>query len=468
MDKEIVETRKLTKTKEVGLSKRRFAYLLLVFLFRLFLDISYKYVISPEFDYLGFLNNQTPAFMVASWIIFIVFSFFAFSFFDNKRNQISKELFSILYLLAFVPFTTLVSFGLFSPIYVFCNSLYWAFLMIFGHLLNSKKRKQKEQKKRISGKNDNAITIFALISVFVVMFISARYANFRLNFNLFDVYDIRLEAREYNLPTILTYLYSFTKMTNAILITYYVSKKTKKGIIIGLLIFIVQLFSFGIDGSKTTLFLALGGLAFGILPTIPQRKLNYLFLVGMVLVTIAGLLLYTVFGNITLLSLISRRVLVDPQRISFQYFDFFTTHTPDFFRQSFLRYFGLSSPYEKPIAFVIAEFYEKESFSANNGLISDAMTNFGFAGLVLFPLIINILLNIFDRVSIAVDSRIKIIVSVYFSVVLTNSFLTTSLLTHGLLVVLLLLYVISKNELALRTARQQVVKHVYRVRRYVA
>lgn len=128
-----------------------------------------------------------------------------------------------------------------------------------------------------------------------------------------------------------------------------------------------------------------------------------------------------------------------PAYIQYCFFDFFTSHTPDFFRQSFLRFFGFTSPYPN-LAYMIGNIYLKQSnLSANNGLISDAVANMGYLGIFIMPICLGFVLKLLDNASEKLDVRLYIALALYTSIMLTNSFLFTVLLTHGLLVVILLL-----------------------------
>ena len=96
---------------------------------------------------------------------------------------------------------------------------------------------------------------------------------------------------------------------------------------------------------------------------------------------------------------------------------------------------------------MIGREYYGYDMGANNGLIADAMTNLGYGGIVVFPALISMVLKLFDRSSKGLDSRIYATVSVYVAMVLTNSFLFVSLLTHGLLVTILLLAAMKRDRL---------------------
>ena len=409
-------------------------------IYKLILDISYYKVISSCFTYMGFNDNSNFVTMLSSWIIYILLLKKVFYFFNNYDERISKEMVFVLFIFAFVPFASMIGFNIYNWKFVIINLAYWFLIMCFCCYKKSAIKVSEYFDKNLYRK---IVYILTAISLSIVMFISWRYTGFRINIDLSKVYELRVEAQNYSMPTIVLYLFSFTKMTNAILITYYISKRKT---IVALMIFLVQLLSFSVDGSKTTIFLALFAFLIGIIPKMNSIKFNLYLLLGLNIIILGVLIYYYIFKDLMPISLITRRTFFEPQRISFQYYDYFSNHKPDLFRQSFLRFIGLKSAYDKPIAFVIAEYYEKDSFSANNGLISDAMANLGYSGVLIMPFIIGILLRVFDVLSKNVGIRIKAIISLYFSVVLSNSFLSTALLTHGLLVTMVILFFISSSQ----------------------
>jgi hypothetical protein len=48
--------------------------------------------------------------------------------------------------------------------------------------------------------------VFLMVYIGSILYVSGRYFGFRLHFNLLDVYVLRAEVRDLNLPTILRYL----------------------------------------------------------------------------------------------------------------------------------------------------------------------------------------------------------------------------------------------------------------------
>ena len=83
--------------------------------------------------------------------------------------------------------------------------------------------------------------------------------------------------------------------------------------------------------------------------------------------------------------------------------------------------------------------------SANNGLISDAVSNLGNVGIFVFPIVIIIILYYIDRCSEGIDMRIMLVTVIYISILFLSSFVVTILVTHGLIFLMFIMYLISQT-----------------------
>ncbi|MBQ9189667.1 MAG: hypothetical protein IJ138_10110 [Clostridia bacterium] len=416
-----------------------FALPLLVY--RLALDWSYQYVVYALYAYTGFESQSTSFSLLLSWSLLLISTPLAWVAFDNAKEKLSYILLFLLYLMSFVPFTSMVGFGVISIEHLICNCVFWLllFCLTLCPLGKPKRFLFLRSERAILGETE--IELLAILLMAVVLYISGRYTHFRLNFSLSNVYDLRAEASAFQLPTILSYLYAWSQTVNAVLISYFMVKRRY-----GWAVFcvVVQLLSFGIDGSKTVLFLAIAAVAVGFLPRLRLRNINVWLMAVLTVLTIGCILLYTMFSSIYPISLFVRRTLFLPVEIGRKYFDFFTTHTPDYYRQSFLRLFGAQSPYETLPRMIAHVYYNVESHM-NNGLLSDAVANLGYIGVFIGPMIYAVVFRALDLVSERVDPRIHITVAVYSTVMMINSFLFPILLTHGLFVTILLLLLIGQE-----------------------
>ena len=429
------------KRNTLIVSRQVLLYYLTILLYRAMLDIIYDRVISVYYAYAGFISNKSMPIVVLSLVVLSIFAVISREFYINKAKKQSYEILFTLMLISIVPFTTMIAFGVCNLSFTIANTSFWLFFCFFTSHIKWGTKRIRFQKEPTKTLGDTQIQLFSLLLFLVVLYISGRYAGFRFNFSLLNVYDYRAEARSNQLPTILLYLFSWSRMLNAIFIAYFIQRKKWGWMAMGIL---AQLLSFGYDGSKTTLMLMVAVVIVNILPRLSTRQINKWMFWGIVGLSAICLIWYLVSGDYILISIFVRRVLFIPVQIATYYWDFFTTHIPDFFRQSFLRYFGFTSPYQT-IPYLIGDVYYQRVTSANNGLISDAVTNLGVGGLILMPLFYSFIFSLLDKSAEGLDERLYITVALYVAITMTNSFIFTILLTHGLLITMLILSTMKRD-----------------------
>ena len=436
----------------ITINKYKFpSFFIYVMFYRCILDFSYSTIVFSLYSYQGFQNNFSLLSEIVSLIVLYFFSVVIYYIYQNKKNAISNEILLVLFLMSFVPFTSMFGFGALQLSFVISNIIFWGFLLFFSTIplkkipINStigiflKAGKHKLL-------NEKWLKTLTILFGLVVLCVSGIYTGFRLNFNLANVYELRESARNFHLPILIAYAFSWTRTINAIFIAYYMQKKEW---IWAFLCFGIQLLNFGIDGSKTTLFLAVFAVIINLAPKFSLQRLNKWIVIGFLGTTFCCTVFYIFFSDILSISiwpvsLFVRRMMYLPVYISANYFDFFTTYSPDYYRQSFLRLLGFVSPYED-----ISNMLGMISFGtivvANNGLISDAITNMGIVGIIITPGLYALILRILNRVSEGLDARIHLAVSVYIAVEFVNTFLFRVLLTHGLLIAMVILHFMSRD-----------------------
>ena len=128
------------------------------------------------------------------------------------------------------------------------------------------------------------------------------------------------------------------------------------------------------------------------------------------------------------------------------YYDFFSIHEKDIFRQSFLRHFGFVSPYDVPIPKIIgANYMNNPETNVNNGLFSDAYYNLGFIGVFIFPIVIMFFIKTLDLGTRGVATRLLILPIIVSASILSGASFMSGLLTNGLLLLLFILFVLPKT-----------------------
>jgi hypothetical protein len=325
----------------------------------------------------------------------------------------------------------------FSTTYIIANTVYWVVLFLACRYFPETSSYYQIKTKR----NDLLLQFIGIGLSLVVIFISWRYTGFRFTINLTDVYMYRAEARLASMPSVLSYLFGATKTIMPVLLVYSLSRKKY---FYAAYYFVIQILSFSINGSKTVLFSTILAIVFYFIYNHEYlKKIPYL----MTGISVLALVETAVPGTFFILNYITRRVFFLPNRIGALFFDYFTKNEPDYYRGSFLRLFGFKSPYGD-INHTIGEVYfNKSEMSANNGLISDAITNLGIAGIVIMPIILVLVLRFLDKCAYGIDKKIYISTAVIFAIIILSSFLPTVLLTHGLLLLGVVLLLIPRNNI---------------------
>ncbi len=428
---------------KIGTSRhisKKMAFLIWCILYKLCLDIGYSKIIGVYFEYLGFIIAPTLLLKFCSWAIFLMFIGLTYKCYQN-RNCLSDEIIFVLFLLSVAPSTTMIAYGQYPVGFIICIIVYWLTIFLVHRLFSI-----RDMHFITRGKNKpyyGYVLAFILgLLIFVVVFISGRYTHFRLHFNLLTVYELRDEAAEYNLPAILRYLYGWGRVTIPMFIIYFFCRGKK---ILGWVCFCIQILNFGIEGSKTVFFLAVFAVIIAHLPKMKMEFLNVLILRGITCLYALCILIYKFAGNIVPISLFMRRILFTPAYLEWAYYDFFLDKTPDFFRTSFLRHLGFKTPYPRLVNMIGGIYGNSYETNANNGLLSDAIANWGHIGILIMPIILCLVLCVLDDTSKRLDPRIYILSALYLSIVLTNTFLTTVLLTHGLLIVMIILFLMRRE-----------------------
>ena len=422
-------------------NRENIEYFLLLFLYRLILDIIYQDIISTDFAYEGFYIEWYPFTYAFSWIVLVLFGLVIRKAFINNKHKISLEIMFIIFLIYFIPFTTMLGYGGVNILLTGLNLLYWSLLVVLLLYVRLFKTQINLKDGKVSLTGETDIKLIAIIFCLVVLYISGFYTGFRIHFDLTTVYELRAEASLYNLPVLISYLFSGAKYANPILIAYFIKKRDFSW---GTLCFFVQILNFGVDGSKSTFFLAFFSVVITLLPAFSINTLNKLILRSGVVSLGLCLAVACLLDNIWPVSLLVRRMMFTPVKLSANYVDFFLQQTPDYFRQSFLRHFGFESPYTN-IAYMIGEVYSNKVTGANSGLIADAIANLGIFGVFIFPFLLWLILRLLDRCTGEIDFRIYIVTALAIATTLINSFLFTVLLTHGLLISMIVLSRIRKT-----------------------
>jgi hypothetical protein len=422
------------KTKKLKFNK--ILFFLSIIIYRTLLDINYVYVINPIYAYDNFINNFTIDRYILSLVTLTFFLIYFLATLKFKKYYLSDTIILVLFLVSVVPGTSLFVFVEFPAAMLVLWILY--FIMLF--LYNNKIPHFTFKFPKASFKKALTYLIIVYFSL-VIVYIWTRYANFRVFFNLFAVYDFRAEAGTYNLPSILVYSFSISKVALPSIMIYllYVKKR-----FLAIWVIILMFMLFWTDGSKSvffTIFISIAGYLFY------SNRLNKLFAWALGLAALIASLEFYLLDTFRISGVFIRRILYLPNLLHFYYYDFFANNEFDYFRAGVLRRVGFDSPYsELGIPHTIGlEYFNNSATGANNGLFSDAYFNLGWLGMIIAPLMVVIALRILESACRNINPKLLAAVIITTAVSFVSSSFFTIMLTHGFIAICIVFYFLPRE-----------------------
>lgn len=305
---------------------------------------------------------------------------------------------------------------------------------------------------RIKGVQSYVTVMLGILTVFalVVPMLYNGFAGLKA-FNLRYVYEMRANAAY---PPGFRYLMSWT--TSAILpfgiLCFLHMKKYRWAV----LLMIVQVFFYMQTGNKITLFM-LVPMVFIYFCTRTGHclKLMYFGLSALCLFLIFAFQLDGIDTGVKapwelisyyFVRIVGNRAIFLPASIKTYYYEFFSQNPKIFFSDGQVgRMFGLTYPYKAPIGCVVDSYQhglsEFGSANANTGYLGEAYAQMGFAGMLLMSALLALILRslrVYDRKSAA--PLLTALLAVYI-IILNDGALFTTLLTSGLLVTYVLIFI---------------------------
>lgn len=428
----VIENQKSNNPMRWPTKKNSILAFLSIFLYKIILDLSYYFVISPVFNYVRFdLNFSILKFIESFFLLSIVTSLM-----PKSREKLSNIIIWLLMLLSYVPMLTLFAFMSQPRIYMYAVTCFWilVFLLLKSPTISFTPFK-KNQSKRIY------YSIFIGMSG-IVFFLIYSYLKFSFNFDLTKVYAVRAYYVALKIP-LAGYLFNWLAyIVNPIFFALFLIKKKWSGLV---LIVILQLLLFSNTGMKTFLFSLFFVL---VLMWMISRKNPLMWLtIGLIVIILLGMFSYWIIGDIWVSNLFTARTLFVPAQLSFFYYDFFSTHDHTFLSQHHIFSNFLDYQYElNPPHLIGKVYFNSPEMASNNGIYADAYMNFGFIGFVFWGILLTMILKLIDSFSRCKDMRIMVAAVAMPAIALTNGALLTCLLTHGLLLALILLYLLPQKD----------------------
>lgn len=408
-----------------------------VLLYYLFLNIAYTKIIVPTYYYMGYVNISPSIFTLFVASIFAIAPCF---WLPVKLTRPSNVVVWVLYLFVAIPTS-------FVPLYTLYNEPpkligLEVFIMLNVVLLSIMGKIRLIKLPRLTlSKNKFWLMIVGLSCVFYA-YVFYRF-GFSLNIvGLDDAYDLRFEYRDESDALSRYFINWQSKVLNPFIIAVGLVKKNPFLVLSGLL---GQFVLFSISGHKAYLFSSMLVLGLWVALKNSGERFGVRVLYGLTGVVIISFIIDSLLNSSFLTSMFVRRMIVTPALLTGYYYDFFSTNSVAIWGHSFLSWI-IDYEYSMAPPFLIGSvFMGNASIAANANLWADGFANLGYLGMFINTFVLGLLLLLFDSFSL---KRNKTLMGMLLGVSawsLSDTALFTSILTHGIFLVILIAYVMPKN-----------------------
>lgn len=293
-------------------------------------------------------------------------------------------------------------------------------------------------------KNGNTY-LYGVVSIVLLALIAQALFGGLENFNLDieRVYDFRREAADKIHPV---FAYVYSNVSSALIPIIVVNAIKNRQYAILFLSMIMTVFMFGMSHHKSVLFGPIFVAILYLFFSFPKLR-SYMVLIFL-LVPVLSLIEISYVRSISsgqdfayATSLIIRRVLFVPVMIDGAYVEFFSSNEKYFWSYSKIFSWAIQSPYNVTPPFLIGyEYFVDLDTSANAGIIGSGFANAGSVGVLLYAAITGLLISIFNYFGEIIDRpAVAAICLTTVHNVMASADLLTAFLSHGLLLLIILL-----------------------------
>lgn len=410
------------------------------------LDVFFQ-LFSKDFGYYGMIYSPTNwLHEAASYLFPLIIALFI----PIHIKKPSEIILLLLFIFCYVPAATVFSMNSNHPIIAFYGLSIFLFLVVLLQQVNF-----------LSKWNANNYLLmqdfqFRLSAVFaILLMLTVAYYGLTLKWVSFDeVYDVRAEYMEQG-NRLIGYLYGW--LTHAITIALLLIALNQKRYYLALLVALIQVYLYTLGAHKSVLLMLPFVFWIWIGVKLMQRYLALYVLGGIFLIT-AILFVFDSYqyqySNAS--SVFIRRNLLLPAQIYFHYVEYFSLYYADYFAQNFPFSLFYQTNYSEKLPELIGKKYFtfKENVYANGNIFADLFANLGNASFIVGAILLSALLKAFDLVAKNKNPLFVLPLAAVSIVTLSNSGFIVNLVTHGILVMLLVLRFYPKTMFRLKYFKQ--------------
>jgi hypothetical protein len=411
-----------------------FKLLIFFIIYKLSLDYIYLNSISKHYGYLGYVNEFNHTINSLSYVVLALYAYFFKKILE--KNTPASLILMVTFLLYFLPNLTFCIHT--DNLDFFIYSVLYCIIFFFCYI------RYKNVKYYKIFDNSQSMILFKILLYTVVLLMlvfSVIYNGFNIKFDFEEVYEIRAKVSELNMPSFINYLRPIASMFITISFMYYL---LQKNVFLSCLFFFFGLMMYSFGAHKTDFVL----LIMTILIYFFYRKEYDKYLLHVFICLNLILIFFIEFGSETVQISIAglySRTFFTPTLLAYFHYDYFSTHELLYLREHFGHWFESTVNHKNNSPYIIAATYFNDpEMSSNTGLIGSDYAQFGWASLLVFPVVRAFFLRVFDMSSFKLDARIYLISSFSFGILFINGAFFTALISGGFLAVCFLLYLMPR------------------------
>lgn len=400
---------------------------LLYFVIKVIFILVYKYQIVRVFEYEGYKLSVNVLNMIIENFAYCIVVILIHKYINDVFYKTALNIIIVLFLIP-----NGVMFSMMSTDYRIILSSYMFVVAIM--VVSMFKKKFVFPKLRYEQRM-GLLLVLCVIAMLYALFVIRNNINFKvLIFS--DIYKTRAESLDVA-SGIGGYILSWGSSTIFPIALLYGLVK-KKNILI-FISFIGMLYLYMSSGHKS-IFLSI--FIYMYFYFIGKKKYNYsaLNLHITFFIMMCWLIDYISRFNI-LVSMFARRVFFVPALLNTFYFDYFDNNYL-YWKFSLFKMFNEDYEYVHIPRLIGQIYFNQDEMGANNGILSDGFMNFGMLGVIINIIIVALIIKIISDLKLP-----RTLFGVLFKIlfVLLSSFLFTSLITHGILLLVMMLILFFNN-----------------------
>ncbi|RKY92952.1 hypothetical protein DRQ15_00820 [candidate division KSB1 bacterium] len=431
-------------SKKQNLDARIMLVCVMILFFRGLLDFLYADYITKFYAYQGFQlhANSIFRFLQSYAIILILGAWLALALYQRRRP--SGIVLALYFVVVMIPLSSL--YGLADaplPFVYAASACFTLVIAIFWFLPRVRVPRPGRDLVYLG------ITTLLGMSLYTYGYLLLTGGLSRFSFDLLSVYAVRAEYAQTRGPFIGYFVPWQAHVFNIVLFCLGLLRRNRW--LLSVAIF-GQLLLFGMTGHKS--FLLAPALTAGVYLIWQKKNFLSYILGGAFLLALGSYVLFLITGNEFVPSLFVRRLFFVPANLHVKYYEFFSQPEHPFYMlsDSILKPF-IENPYGQPMVSVIAHAYWGREFWPDVGYLGDAYGNFGFLGMFLFSAILGVMLCIVDSIGSRLPPHFVAAMISMPAMAITESALFTSMLTHGLIPAVLVLWILNTLEARQTRAR---------------